>query len=95
MLMSLPPGGDEFVILTIDRESDLYNIQTFAKQCSRHNSRSANGMTCLSAWECFWWIMYPRWMHCSRADAAMYKHKQSENVLPHRRCYIDQRQLTE
>ena len=75
-------GGDEFVILTIDAtESDLDNIQTrLQNNVAAYNLRSANGHDLsFSLGVIQVDITAPVTMEelLSRADAAMYKHKQS------------------
>jgi diguanylate cyclase (GGDEF)-like protein len=75
-------GGDEFVILTIDStESDLDNIQTrLQNNVAAYNRRSTNGHDLsFSLGVIQVDITAPVTMEelLSRADAAMYKHKQS------------------
>jgi diguanylate cyclase (GGDEF)-like protein len=75
-------GGDEFVILTIDAaESDLYNIQTrLQNNVAAYNLRSTNGHALsFSVGVIQVDINAPITMEelLSKADAAMYKHKQS------------------
>jgi len=75
-------GGDEFVILTIDAsESDLDNIQTrLQNNVATYNLRSTNGHDLsFSLGVIQVDITAPVTMEelLSRADAAMYKHKQS------------------
>ena len=75
-------GGDEFVILTIDAsESDLDNIQTrLQNNVAAYNLRSTNGHDLsFSLGVIQVDITAPVTMEelLSRADAAMYKHKQS------------------
>ena len=75
-------GGDEFVILTIDAtESDLYNIQTrLQNNVAAYNLRSTNGHALSFSLGIIQVdVTAPLTMEdlLSKADEAMYKHKQS------------------